>query len=1338
MSGLFGGGKSQATTNPVLNAMQINSATYGSAVPLVYGQTRLPGMLIWYGDFTATPHSQSQGGKGGGGGGGSTSYTYSSALMLGICEGPVSGIVQSYVDKGLDASLADQNLTLFTGALGQSTWSYLTTNHPTQALGYSEMAYVCSGAYQMGSSSGIPNITFEVQALLNGSAPVPGAEPYAILNDYLTHATHGASFPYVDSYFQGTTADSFRTYCTALGIRLSPAELSQRSATDFVAEILKICNAEAVWSAGVLKVIPYGDTAITANSVTFTPSNGNGGSISTPIYSFTDDDFLEDGDDPVKCERKPTFQPFNVYSVEFLDRTNQYNISPAVASDSSNISQYGYRAAPVLQYHEITDVSVARLVAQMILQRALYYRNVYTFKVRCDYSLLEPMDIVAITDSGLGIANKLVRVIEVHDSPDDELELVCEDVLLGPGHAAAYNWSGSQGFAANSLVSPGSVAAPCIFTLPPLLVGGSGGYELGIAVGGAGAAWAGANVWMSYDGTNYVQVGAIVGPSKYGTLRAAITSVLTDPEITNTVATQLVVTSQTMAAGSQADVDNLNTLIYVDGEIMAYRDSALVSAGQYNLTYLHRGLYGSAIAAHAISAPWARLDHTLLRVPFDPGRAGQTAYFKFTSFNAYGMAQEALSGVTAYTHVIGDAAQPTDSLGFICTNVTAVGLSYTKTGGTANTWDSQVYSQNAYPSCIAQAAVHAGSVSIMFGLSVSPAAVGFANIDYAMYNNAGVLSAYSLGSNLGVIGSCVAGDKLSVTYDGSFVRWIQNGTVIYSMTVEYKTFYFKAAFYTAGCQWDGVSFAQLHPGAQPGNLLNTKAWTVGTTGSQNNFGAQAVAAANAIFLANSTVPGPYGGTEPVWQVAPDASTAAVNGYQGGWVNTGDLIGIDSSKTYRFVAWVRVGGSAIAGNIYLGTNTDSNVCAVGTQTVNSNPYFVPAQSTTTLVSGRWYLMVGIVHGSGYPGANSGVGGIYDPTTGAQILVGTDYNWLAGATATNHRCFLFGVSSTTTRAYFARPRVELLDGSEPTIQALLAPATLDALPDGTTYGKVKGTALTSGSVDPSKAGVLTRGSIPPTIPGDTFTYTSTTTSITISWVAFTLYRADGTTISISSGSQLCSTLSASTTYYFYPYFTDTGGSSGTLNFAIGSSGMVGTSSAIALPSTATNAQLGAAGATMYQQGRIPLGKVTGVTPASGSGGGGGGGGLQCLSPTQLVDTDAGRCYARELNVGDKVRTPNGYQPILGIREAPVNEWRIVGFSNHETVWVTPDHRFMAPDGSQRAARDLLIGEILAGDGRNVEVERIDRRFFRDHCVGIELSDPHLYYVNRGGVLSHNIKP
>jgi len=74
-----------------------------------------------------------------------------------------------------------------------------------------------------------------------------------------------------------------------------------------------------------------------------------------------------------------------------------------------------------------------------------------------------------------------------------------------------------------------------------------------------------------------------------------------------------------------------------------------------------------------------------------------------------------------------------------------------------------------------------------------------------------------------------------------------------------------------------------------------------------------------------------------------------------------------------------------------------------------------------------------------------------------------------------------------------------------------------------------------IDPSTSYVLAKGSTPNTT-GTGFTYTSTTSSITINWTGLTLFRADGTTTSIPSGSQTITGLSANTTYYFYPAFKE----------------------------------------------------------------------------------------------------------------------------------------------------------------------------------------------------------
>src|SRR5580693_10699584 len=89
--------------------------------------------------------------------------------------------------------------------------------------------------------------------------------------------------------------------------------------------------------------------------------------------------------------------------------------------------------------------------------------------------------------------------------------------------------------------------------------------------------------------------------------------------------------------------------------------------------------------------------------------------------------------------------------------------------------------------------------------------------------------------------------------------------------------------------------------------------------------------------------------------------------------------------------------------------------------------------------------------------------------------------------------------------------------------------DQITDGANFARVASGALTGNKIDPSKSGVLMKGSVPPTWSG-AFTYVSTTTSLTWSWTGLTISRADGTTTAVANGSLAISGLTAATTYYF----------------------------------------------------------------------------------------------------------------------------------------------------------------------------------------------------------------
>jgi len=88
----------------ILHALRVQTSAYGGVVPMVFGQARVPGKLIWYGDFTPVPHTSTQavGGKGGGGHKTETqtSYTYNAAVAIALAFGPIQGLYNVWDTKG--------------------------------------------------------------------------------------------------------------------------------------------------------------------------------------------------------------------------------------------------------------------------------------------------------------------------------------------------------------------------------------------------------------------------------------------------------------------------------------------------------------------------------------------------------------------------------------------------------------------------------------------------------------------------------------------------------------------------------------------------------------------------------------------------------------------------------------------------------------------------------------------------------------------------------------------------------------------------------------------------------------------------------------------------------------------------------------------------------------------------------------------------------------------------------------------------------------------------------------------------------------------------------------
>lgn len=635
------------------SSMRVQTSIAGKAVALGWGKARLAGNLLWYGDFKAT-QTAAAGGKGGGGKAGSGQYSYSASVVIGLCEGPIAAFGQIW-NNSTPTTLASLSLSGLVGSYSASAWSYLTSAYPAQALAYRGLANAVAAGMPLGSSSSLPNITFELLFGVNGAiVGLPDADPAAVMTDFLTNSAYGAGFP--SANLDSLTVWS--NYCIANGLLVSPVLTDQQEGRQFLADLLAATNAEAVWSSGVLTVVPYGDQSITANGRSYTAP-------SAPLYSLTDIDFKDPqggnsnsmggtSTDPVQCTRLRPSDQRNSFAVEYLDRANSYNATVVTASDDASIQLYGLRRADTKTLHLFCNQAAALLSAQLMLGREAV-RNTYAFTLGPEYILLDPMDIVAITDAGLGLAAQWVRIKEIQENADGTLSIQAEDMLTGAGSAPLYAAQPAMGAGANMNATPTGVTAPVIWEPTYALAEGT---EIWISVASSGANFGGADIWVSTDNTTYQLAGTFHGESRMGVTTASLPSVSAAPtgptvDATNSLAVDMAESATQLISGTQADALAGNTLAYVNGEYLAFQTATLTSGTAYSLSYLVRGMFGSSPVGAPSGSQFVRLSPgTYFRYPITADRIGSPLWFKVLPFNAYGGGQPALSAVAAYGYTV--------------------------------------------------------------------------------------------------------------------------------------------------------------------------------------------------------------------------------------------------------------------------------------------------------------------------------------------------------------------------------------------------------------------------------------------------------------------------------------------------------------------------------------------------------------------------------------------------------------------------------------------------------------------------------------------------------------
>jgi hypothetical protein len=789
LGSLFG---SQKPTQAPATTLRVQTALQGVPIPIILGgQNRLGNSLLWYGAFFSQQNYNGPGGAGGGQGKGkggigggkgsqgtSGSTTYFASVLLAVCEGPIETIGNFYINGSLTGPLGVPPplgatgsptypyvaATIFDGTYTQDAWSWGASVSPSQAQNYRGIAYVGIETLTLGSSPNLPVFTFEIYAGVGPTRPSGSADedPAYCLQQFLTNQFWGLQFPSYRLSGGTTPFNQYSNYCRALGLLASPILVSSVQASSIASDIMDATNSEAVWSSGLLNIVPRGDQALsngtilqvaethivpagslvvttfivsiqignpgtfvsdggvtylgTGQAFTFIPLStllavgqfaataeysydpskgiyyfstadtgntvvityyyvvtGAGFSPQTqPFYLFTTNDFLENQatigqglsvkQAPLLIVRKPRDQMLNNIKVEYLDRSNSYNPVDIEVKDEASIIAFGReRPSEIKQWHFYCIGSAAQQAASLALIKEQIART-YQWTCGKQFILLDPMDVVAVSDPGQGVVNQLVRIVEIQENQDFSLTFTAEE-YPGVFTAPQFGFQGAQGPQQNYNEAPGAIATPIVFE-PTASLGAviHSGVTLSIAVGLYGTSagvWGGAQCFVSYDGVNYTNVGIIPGPSRMGVTTQdlpVVTFDTTAPTVdqTNTLAVNLSASMSTLGSASVADALSGNSLCWVEGEVLSYVNATLTSANNYALTYLVRAQYNTQtfLVDHPTGSRFLRLDRNIVDFPFDASRVGDTIFLKFCSFNIYGGGLQQLSQVPAYTYVI--------------------------------------------------------------------------------------------------------------------------------------------------------------------------------------------------------------------------------------------------------------------------------------------------------------------------------------------------------------------------------------------------------------------------------------------------------------------------------------------------------------------------------------------------------------------------------------------------------------------------------------------------------------------------------------------------------------
>jgi hypothetical protein len=460
-----------------------------------------------------------------------------------------------------------------------------------------------------------------------------------------------------------TSLELCRAQCRANSIYGSVCMDSQRKASEWLEDMYIAMNAAPVWSGFKLKSIPYSEVSAVGGGYIYNAPTAAG-----PVANITEDDIIDEGDEPlIRVKRKARNDSPNILSMQHPNRDSRYNDVYTSEPYTGAVAHYGTNRGTPKTSRVIQTTEVARKILSIQARRENAIRNSYEFRLHARWNLLEPMDLITITDAKLGITALPVRLIRVDE--DEDFNIECEAVPFIYG----LNAPSTEVVGTITPYNPDRLEVPDLINDPVFIeavtgLTGNADPELWIVVSNADAVHGGCLVYVSMDGgVSYTALGNINGNGTTGVLEATWPDDV-DPDITNDM---LVDVTESIGEISSISVEDEDAFVvpcyvetgdtYIPYELMCYAVAELTATYKYTLkatgagNKLRRGVFSTPIVSHASGSRFAVINTSgvgLYRYVIPASVVGQTLYFKFAAFNKYGAGLQDLADCVAYPYTI--------------------------------------------------------------------------------------------------------------------------------------------------------------------------------------------------------------------------------------------------------------------------------------------------------------------------------------------------------------------------------------------------------------------------------------------------------------------------------------------------------------------------------------------------------------------------------------------------------------------------------------------------------------------------------------------------------------